>query len=163
MRHIIPYGFAVLTAGGLASACWSEGAELPGLEADGICTSAPCDDALGIDITKRDEGLFFPGTYGFIIEIESGDPKAKQCVLDDAKALSCSGAADVSVRLTDELDRFVVTISDASPDRLLFRVSYENGAIGEDLLVPEYQYISDGDPDCGITCIQGTAALKTSP
>ena len=157
MVSVLPVGVLVLVV-----ACWSEGPELPGGEADGICAAAPCSDIVSIDVTRRDEGLFPPGAYTFTVEIESGNPVTEQCALNDAASLSCSGAADVSVRLSAEFDRFVVTVSDTSPEQLVLRVSYESTVIGEELLKPEYQYISDADPDCGITCIQGTAALGTA-
>ncbi len=149
--------------GVLALGCWSEGMPLENTgEADGLCTAPDCSDTLSVDVTRRDEQIFPPGDYTFSIEIDAGSPLSAACSLSAEAVLSCSASNALHVRLNDNYNRFIVRVDDRAPEQLLMSVSFGDTEIGVDLLTPDYEYIGSNDPDCTLTCMQGTAAMRTA-
>jgi hypothetical protein len=143
-------------------ACWSEEDGISFGGADGICSELACRDMVSIEVSRRDEGVFPPGDYTFLVETDAADPLVENCILSEGGALSCGGEQDISIRLTAKLDTFVIRADDISPKQLLVSVSFESSEIGSKILKPDYHIIGGADPDCTQTCFQGTAEMRTA-
>jgi hypothetical protein len=153
----------ILMVAATVSACWSEGMPLENTgEADGICTDPDCDDTVTVDVTRRDEQIFPPGEYTFSMEIEAGSPRVAGCTMEEDYSLSCTGSASLNVRIHADLDRFIIRADDQSPEQLLVVVEFEGTEIGAEILIPNYEYVGSADPDCTLTCMQGTAEMRTA-
>ena len=154
---------SIATAGMLVLGCWSEGMPLENTgKADGICGESSCSDTVTVDVTRRDEQIYPPGDYHFSAEIDALFPLIAACTLPPDGPLICSGSAEVHVRLSSSHDRFIVQIYNRAPEQVLLSVWFDDTEIGAEILTPSYEYVGGNDPDCSLTCMQGTAALRTA-
>lgn len=154
--------FAMGAAALVTSSCWSEGDPFETSESDGICLAPDCADSVTVDVRRRDEEIFPPGDYLFSVEIDAGVPIAATCTLSSNAAFSCAEDAGIDVQLNASFDRFIVRIDNRAPDQLFISVSFNDGEIGTEILAPDYAYVGSNDPDCNLTCMQGTAEMRTT-
>ncbi len=141
--------------------CWTETDSVTLGDYTGNCLYKNCIDMLQIQISRRDEGIFLPGTYEFHIEIDKNTSIVADCTITDNGAFQCeSNMSDIETRLSPFLDTFIIQITNVSPQQILVHIYLDDMKIGEDILSPSYEYIAGNDPDCSDTCVNGTAEMR---
>ena len=132
-------------------------------ERDGsvACEETGCTDTLTIEIIRADNSTFFIGTYRFSVLFADASESWIECYLPYAEAgLNCD-AGDLqwmSAQLGSYGQTIWVQVRFAA-DYLRLTVEYNEFAIGQRDMWPQYEVIDSLEPDCPSTCVEAEESM----
>ena len=129
---------------------------------NGGCGDLGCSDMLTLYVERIDSNDFPAGPYLFSLDPQSSAPLTADCRINSGQSLSCdTNSGQLTVNLNSGGDEFTLRLLSAPP-QLLLEVYYESSLLGDASLYPDYQLVFPGDPECDLSCTQGSAAIKVA-